>query len=267
MMMLLLRRPVRGGARPWGRAAPGSEGGQRHGPGEGAHPVRGGIHGETGVAAPRHVRRRVGRPLLVVRDRFTAHRAERVQAVVAAHPADDRPEWPPPDAPDRNPEQRTRTADGAAVRRSNQLSAAAAPWLARLGVLRLSGYIQTDPDLPLRRRAELRAFTNGTRFWESYAAVFRVVEQTMAEVRASGTLGSTPLLVLTATEHGFSAEMEQLHQELQAELAGLSSDSRHRVVGGATHVSLVDDREQAQITVGAIREVVEASASGRPLGP
>jgi hypothetical protein len=97
--------------------------------------------------------------------------------------------------------------------------------------------------------------------------VFRVVEQTMAEVRASGTLGSTPLLVLTATEHGFSAEMEQLHQELQAELAGLSSDSRHRVVGGATHVSLVDDREQAQITVGAIREVVEASASGRPLGP
>jgi pimeloyl-ACP methyl ester carboxylesterase len=164
-----------------------------------------------------------------------------------------------------HPDQWTRTADGAAVRRANQRSAAAAPWLARLGVLRLSGYIKVDPGLPPGRQAELRAFTSGTRLWESYAAVFCVVEQTMAEVRASGTLGSTPLLVLTATEHGFSGEMEQLHQELQAELAGLSSDSRHRVVTGATHVSLVDDREQAQITVGSIREIVEAAASGRPL--
>jgi pimeloyl-ACP methyl ester carboxylesterase len=128
-----------------------------------------------------------------------------------------------------HPDQWTRTAEGAAIQRSNHLSAAAAPWLARFGLLRLSGYMRIDPDLPPQQQVELRAFTNGTRLWDTYAAVFRVVDETMAEVRASGTLGSMPLSVLTATEHGFSAEMEQL----QVELVGLSSNSRQQIVAGA----------------------------------
>jgi pimeloyl-ACP methyl ester carboxylesterase len=161
-----------------------------------------------------------------------------------------------------HPDQWTRTADGAAIRRANQISAAAAPWLARLGILRLSGYMKIDPELPPRQQAEMRAFTNGTRLWESYAAVFRVADQTMAEVRESGTFGAMPLIVLTATEHGFSAEVERLHQQLQAELVGLSARGRQQVVAGATHVSLVDSREQAHITVQSIKEILQASVPG-----
>jgi hypothetical protein len=88
------------------------------------------------------------------------------------------------------------------------------------------------------------------------------VDQTTAEVRASGTFGSMPLSVLTATEHGFPLRWEQLHQQLQAELVALSSNSRQHIVTGATHVSLVDNREQAQITVQSIKEILKASTPG-----
>jgi hypothetical protein len=68
-----------------------------------------------------------------------------------------------------------------------------------------------------------------------------------------------PLVVLTATEHGLPPDAEQLHQQLQTELAGLSSNTRHQVVPRATHVSLVDKHGQSQITVDAIRQVVTAA--------
>jgi pimeloyl-ACP methyl ester carboxylesterase len=162
-----------------------------------------------------------------------------------------------------HPDQWVRTTDHAATQRSNQVSAAAAPWLAGLGLFRLSGYIEVDPDLPPQQQVELRAFTNSTQLWVSYAAVFRVVDQIMAEVRASGKLGSRPLIVLTATEHAFSAEAEQLHQQLQAELVGLSSTSRQEVVTGATHVSLVDNRQQARITIDRIQELIAAASAAQ----
>ena len=62
-----------------------------------------------------------------------------------------------------HPDQWTRTSDGPAIQRSNQLSAAVGPWMARLGVLRLSTYIKIDADLPTQRQGELRASMNGTR--------------------------------------------------------------------------------------------------------
>jgi pimeloyl-ACP methyl ester carboxylesterase len=157
-----------------------------------------------------------------------------------------------------HPDQWTRTPDGAATQKRNQVSAAIAPWLARLGFFRLSGFVHIDADLPRQQQAEIRAFTSGTRVWESDAAVFRAIDETMAEVRGSGTLGATPLIVLTATEHGFPIDGEQLHQQLQLELVGLSSSARHYVVDGATHVSLVDNQAQARVTVQRITELVQA---------
>jgi hypothetical protein len=121
-----------------------------------------------------------------------------------------------------------------------------------------------DPALPERQRAELRAQADATRTWEGYHAEFRAVDATMAQVRAAGGLGDTPLVVLTATEHGFPAQMERLHRELQGELAALSTQSVHRVLPGATHVSPVHDPAQAGATVEAIRLVVEAARTGRP---
>lgn len=70
-----------------------------------ARHFQGSIHGEQVIAALRHFRRRIGRPLVVVLDRSQAHRAKVVLAFVATHPQDYRIEWLPPYAPELNPEE------------------------------------------------------------------------------------------------------------------------------------------------------------------
>jgi transposase len=64
---------------------------------------RGSVHGDQVVVALRHVRRRIGRPLIVVIDRLSAHRAKVVQDFIAAHREDYAIEWLPPYAPELNP--------------------------------------------------------------------------------------------------------------------------------------------------------------------
>jgi hypothetical protein len=48
-------------------------------------------------------------------------------------------------------------------------------------------------------------------------------------------------------------------------LAALSSNSTHRVVEGATHVSVLYDPGDAQVASAAIVEVVEAARDDQPL--
>jgi transposase len=70
-----------------------------------ARHIRGSVRWEQVLAALRYFRRRVGRPIVVVWDRLSAHRAKPVQAFVAAHPHDYRLEWLPPYSPELNPEE------------------------------------------------------------------------------------------------------------------------------------------------------------------
>jgi hypothetical protein len=141
----------------------------------------------------------------------------------------------------------------------NETMTSVAPLLARVGLVRfiLNFIMNPDPSLPTQQQAELRAILSGTRVWDSDRAVYQTLDQTMAEARAASSLGSRPLIVLTATEHGDSPDGERLHRQLQAELAALSSNSRHQIVEDATHNSLIDDREQSHITVDAIQEVLD----------
>src|SRR3712207_7098514 len=53
---------------------------------------------------------------------------------------------------------------------------------------------------------------------------------------------------------------------LQEELVTLSTNSRHRVIDGATHTSLVDDPKYARVTTAAIREVVDTRSEERRVG-
>ena len=62
------------------------------------------LRGPDAVAVLRHLRCRVGRPLIVVWDRLNAHRSPEVRAYLAEHP-DVGVEWLPPYAPDLNPEE------------------------------------------------------------------------------------------------------------------------------------------------------------------
>jgi len=65
----------------------------------------GSIHGEQVIVALRYFRRRIGRPLVIVWDRLSAHQAKPVRDFLARHPADFQIEWLPPYAPDLNPEE------------------------------------------------------------------------------------------------------------------------------------------------------------------
>ena len=54
---------------------------------------------------------------------------------------------------------------------------------------------------------------------------------------------------------------------MQAELPGLSSQSRHITVEGAYHEGLLAQRDSARVVTESILRVVEAVRSGRPLAP
>jgi transposase len=56
------------------------------------------------LVALQHFQRHISRPMIIIWDRFNAHRAVIVQDYVAAHP-DLELEWLPPYAPDVNPEE------------------------------------------------------------------------------------------------------------------------------------------------------------------
>lgn len=70
-----------------------------------ARHVIGTVKGPDVIRALQHFRRVLGRPLLLVWDRSNTHRDGRVQAFVAAHPADYAAWYLPPYAPDLNPEE------------------------------------------------------------------------------------------------------------------------------------------------------------------
>ena len=134
-------------------------------------------------------------------------------------------------------------------------------FLARFGGARLLGRLREPaPDLPARQRAEYRALYAAPGYWDSIHAELVARPQADAQVRATGGLGDRPLLVISA-----GTGSSPLWQELQDELATLSTNSGHRVIEGARHLSLTYQQEYARATGAAIVQVVEAARTGRPL--
>jgi pimeloyl-ACP methyl ester carboxylesterase len=158
-----------------------------------------------------------------------------------------------------HPEQFTRTQEGRAMYEQTRRMGAFIPWLARLGVIRLINFYPAHPDLPSQQRAQIEAFNSSTRQVITTTEEFRATPQTNAQVRSMASLGDKPLAVISASKQPPS------WLEMQDELAGLSPDSVHRVVEGATHESLLYDKRDSQVTSATIEKVVEAARTGRPL--
>jgi len=128
---------------------------------------------------------------------------------------------------------------------------------ARLGIVRLLSKLDpASPELPPQQRAQIDALTPSTRQVSTYALELLAPTQT----RRLESLGNKPLAVVTAGKSDVPN-----WQERQDDLATLSSNSKHRVVKGATHTSLVYDRSDSQATSAAIVEVVAAVRNDRPL--
>ncbi len=180
-----------------------------------------------------------------------------------------------------HPDQWTRTPEGQAEFRSFARLNTIGPILARFGLLRLFNMFPRNSDLPAQQSAELKAFANSTAYATINRAEFSASPAADAQVRATGPLGALPLVVLTATDHGYASAVaavaaparldalqaqERLWQEFQTELRALSTNSIQRVVDGADHSSLLLKQHDAHVTSEAILQVVEAARSGQPLG-
>jgi pimeloyl-ACP methyl ester carboxylesterase len=138
--------------------------------------------------------------------------------------------------------------------------------LAWLGVWRLIDPAPALADgLPERQAAELRSLLARPRPWAASADTLAVWDRlTRPQVNAARGLGALPLAVLSVTEQSLYGE---ILTELQAALVGLSSNSTHTTVQGATHEGLVSRREHALVVADAVRRVTEAAQTGRPLAP
>ena len=158
-----------------------------------------------------------------------------------------------------HPDQFERLPDGPENYAQAMRMFAVAPLFARLGVIRLFDLLPVPAELPAPQRSQVEAFNPATKQVSTTADEFRATPQTTAQVRDAGSLGDKPLAVVSA------GKQPQAWLQLQEELATLSPNSTHRVVEGATHVSLLYDPDDARETSTSIVRVVEAARNDQPL--
>ena len=114
------------------------------------------------------------------------------------------------------------------------------PSLARLGVGRIAGY--------------------GAREARDFRDEVAEIPNALKRAQALGSIGGKPLIVITA-----SKGQQAGWASAQDDLATLSTNSVHRLVPGATHSSLLDDRADAAVSSRAIRDVVRSVRAAKPL--
>ena len=116
------------------------------------------------------------------------------------------------------------------------------PTLARLGVMRLAGG------------------EGPARHYRTLHDEIAVLPARLDRAREAGSLGSTPLAVVTAAR---SAQEGWL--PLQDAMAALSTDSVHMTLADATHADIVDEEAAAGSSAQAVLAVVTAVRTGRPV--
>jgi pimeloyl-ACP methyl ester carboxylesterase len=117
--------------------------------------------------------------------------------------------------------------------------------------------------LPPQEYAEMRAYLARPLGWSAGArGLLAWARQSRDQVNKARSLDGLPLVVLSVTEQDQYADVLT---RLQAELATLSTNSRHLTVEGATHYTLVSEQKSAVIVADAIRAVAEAGRSGGPI--
>lgn len=133
----------------------------------------------------------------------------------------------------------------------------AAPWLSRLGVLRLSNALGGDGgtgELGPEERAMFYAHTSTSQFWDAVAAERAALERSSALELAVTGFGDLPLLVLSA-ERPVDAS-RAAWTAVNAETAARSSRGEHRVVSSAGHMSFAWERRYADIVADTVRVVL-----------
>jgi len=137
--------------------------------------------------------------------------------------------------------------------------------LARVGVVRLFNMSASlSNGLPEQQVGEMTAsFANATP-WKTSSAVIAIWNmRTRPLINKAHDLGNLLLIVLSASERPNYGKAEMDAQ--QADLAALSANSLHQTIAGASHESLVAERQYADVVAAAVRQVLEAAQMGQQL--
>lgn len=156
----------------------------------------------------------------------------------------------------QHPDTMFRRPEAQAIERQQQQQISLLIVLSRLGIVRLFNMAPADARLPAHAQAAMNMTKNSTDIVIAMNAEMQAISTNRDQLHAAGGLGSTPLTVLSATDHG-TPELESYTLGLQRELAALSTTSTHDVVAGADHASLVSDPHDARRTIAAISDVVQ----------
>jgi pimeloyl-ACP methyl ester carboxylesterase len=129
---------------------------------------------------------------------------------------------------------------------------------ARLGLGRL--FAHTESTLPSQSTAEVNMSLTTARHLRSTLDEYAAARWSTPQAGALADFGDKPLMVLSANVAGDPSWVQG-----HAELAGLSTNSVHRVIDGAAHATLVTVQEHAAATTQAILDVVASVRSRKPL--
>jgi pimeloyl-ACP methyl ester carboxylesterase len=130
-------------------------------------------------------------------------------------------------------------------------------WLGWLGILRALNLSRgISAGLPARQVAELQAGAALPGFAATEAAQIHSWAVSREQLNAAQPLGDLPLAVLGVSEQPVGGE---LLTALQRELADLTENASFEVVQGASHESLISNREYARVVAKAIKAVIETA--------
>jgi len=132
--------------------------------------------------------------------------------------------------------------------------------VARLGIFRLVNASIAFGDLPPAARDAERADQSSPRNYAMQRNEFSVLRATLQQALALKTIGDRPLVVVTA-----ASEAQRGWVAAQDEMAGLSTNSSHRVVADEAHVTLIESEGGAAISTRAILDVLASVRTGLPV--
>ncbi|MFH5821188.1 alpha/beta fold hydrolase [Georgenia sp. AZ-5] len=135
-------------------------------------------------------------------------------------------------------------------------SFAALPVLARLGLGWVASSLAPSA-LPEPAAGQVDALAATPRHWRNYGDDFATMPALLGQAQALTTLGSVPLVVLTADA---SLDRPAAHDRM----AEMSSNSSHRFTD-ETHAGVLEEPRGADVSVRAIEDVVRSARSGSPL--
>jgi pimeloyl-ACP methyl ester carboxylesterase len=152
------------------------------------------------------------------------------------------------------------TAGDSAADSGAPVELAVLPSLARLGIGQLFP-ASFWSGLPEPAGGEVQAFASSPRGLQNMADESAVMPTLFGQAQALTTLGSTPLVVLTASE---SVQTITGWSTAQDRMAALSTDTSHRVTD-TTHAALLSGEHGAETSARAVADVVRAARTGAPL--